>query len=94
MFMNSMQFKLLGWSHYGFTNDAGKYIEGYKFHVQRPCMKDNFHGDEVAAISVSEKLVQSCGEPKVNNIYNCTYDQNGRLIGYALVTAQQKMPGT
>lgn len=89
-----MYFRLIGWNHYGFTNDAGKYIEGYKFHISRPSSKRNFQGEEVSAISVSEEMVQKFGEPKVGNVYDVQYDQNGRVCFYKLRTAQQRISGT
>lgn len=91
-----MQFQLVGWSHYGFTNDKGQYVEGYKFHIIRSSMARDFHGSEATSVSVSEQLVQHCGEPVVGGIYNCTYDQKGRLAGYKLAVdpAQQKIKGT
>lgn len=84
-----MYFRLLGWSHYGFTNDQGKYVEGYKFHLSRPSASSHFQGEEVAAVSVSEALVQKCGEPKVGNLYDVQYDQKGRIGFYKLRTAAQ-----
>lgn len=84
-----MYFRLLGWNHYGFTNDQGKYIEGYKFHLSRPSTTAHFQGEEVAAVSVSEELVQKCGEPKVGNLYDVQYDQKGRIGFYKLRTAAQ-----
>lgn len=91
-----MQFQLVGWSHYGFTNDAGKYVEGYKFHIIRHSSAQNFHGSEACSLSVSEQTVQHCGEPVVNGIYNVTYDQKGRIAGYKLAQdpRQQKISGT
>lgn len=80
-----MQFQLIGWSHYGFTNDSGKYVEGYKFHICRQSAVRDFHGMEVAALSVSEDLVHRMGLPELNGLYNVTYDQKGRLAGYSLV---------
>lgn len=90
-----MQFQLVGWSHYGFTNDAGKYVEGYKFHIVRESSSQNFNGSEATSVSVSEQMVQRCGEPVVNGVYGCTYDQRGRLAGYKLLKdpRQQKLPG-
>lgn len=88
-----MQFKVIGWSHYSFTGDDGKFHEGYKFHVSRPSMSSGMHGEEVAALSISEAIVQKCGEPKVGNLYNVQYDQRGRVAWYQLVTGQQKIPG-
>lgn len=91
-----MHFKLVGWSHYGFTNDKGQYIEGFKLHVVRPSTARDFNGQEVAALSASEQLVQRCGELTVGGLYNVTYDQKGRLAGYKLAQApgQQKIPNT
>lgn len=88
-----MQFTLVGWSHFGFTNDQGKYVEGYKFHIIRASTVRDFHGSEATAITVSEQLVQRCGEPVVGGVYNCTYDQKGRIAGYklAVTPGQQKI---
>lgn len=89
-----MQFTLVGYSHYGFTNDRGQYIEGFKFHVVRPSGKKNFQGMEAVSISVSEEMVQQFGLPELNKAYAVTYDQNGKLASYKLVNpAQTKIAG-
>lgn len=80
----AMQFQLIGYSHYGFTADNGKYLEGYKFHVARPSASRDFKGMEVAALSVSENIVQACGEPVVGKTYAVTYDQKGRVVSYQM----------
>lgn len=89
-----MQFRLIGWSHFGFTADGGKYVEGYKFHISRPSTVSDFHGEEVASLTVSEQMVQRFGEPKVGQVYQVMYDQKGRLASYAPVQAQTKLPNT
>lgn len=90
-----MQFQLLGFSHYGFTNDQGQYVSGWKFHVARPSSKKDFVGHEVAAISVSEAVVKECGDPRVGSAYNAVYDQNGKLVGYTLYQPDQtRIPKT
>lgn len=78
-----LQFNLVGWSHYGFTNDAGQYVEGFKFHINRPSMAKGFNGLEACSVSVSEQTVQKCGEPKINTVYDVVYDQKGRIAQYA-----------
>lgn len=80
-----MQFTLVGWSHYGFTNDKGQYVEGYKFHIVRQSAARDFHGHEACSMSVSEQTVQHCGDPIVGGVYNVTYDQKGRIAGYKCV---------
>lgn len=90
-----MNFQLIGYSHFSFTNDNGQFVSGYKFHVSRPSNKRNFVGNEVAALTVSEEVVKTCGEPRVGSAYHATYDQSGKLIGYALYDPQQtKIPKT
>lgn len=91
-----MQFQLVGWSHYGFTNDKGQYVEGFKFHILRQSAARDFHGNEACSLSVSEQLVQHCGEPVVGGVYNVTYDQKGRIAGYRLASDpnQTKIKGT
>lgn len=90
-----MFFRLLGFSHYGFTNDQGRYVEGYKFHICRKSFNPNFQGEEVAAVSVSEQLVQRCGDPDVGKLYSVSYDPKGRIAAYALAQqAQTKIAGT
>lgn len=91
-----LQFQLVGWSHYGFTNDKGQYIEGYKFHVIRPSSRQNFNGNEVAQLSVSERTVQQCGDPQLGVTYNVVYDQTGKLASYkpAQVPGQTQIKGT
>lgn len=84
--MTPLQFNLVGWSHYSFTADDGKFLEGYKFHVVRPSMKSGFNGNEAAVLSVSEQLVQACGDPQTGRIYECMYDQKGRLASYKAVS--------
>lgn len=90
-----MHMTIVGYSHYGFTNDQGKYIEGYKFHVVRPSGKNNFQGMEAVSISVSEQMVQQFGLPELNKSYAVTYDQNGKLASYKPTTppAQTKIAG-
>lgn len=80
-----LQFVLVGYNHFGFTSDNGKYVEGYKFHVNRPSSVQGMVGQEACSITVSEQLVQKCGEPKVNTVYNVVYDQKGRIASYAPV---------
>lgn len=89
-----MQFRLIGLSHYGFTNDKGQYIEGFKFHISRPPTIRGFEGEEVAAISVSEQIVQRCGKPKVGVLYGAVYDQKGKLCNYAPLQQQTRIPNT
>lgn len=90
-----LQFQLVGYSHYGFTNDKGQYIEGYKFHVVRPPSKaNNFYGNEATSITVSEQLVQKCGTPHVNQVYEVTYDQSGKIADYRMIQpGQEKIKG-
>lgn len=83
-----MQFNLVGYSHYSFTNDQGKLVEGFKFHVVRPSASPNFHGHEACSLSVSEKLVQECGDPKVGTTYSVQYDQRGRIASYKALPAR------
>lgn len=87
--MQPFQFKLVGYSHYNFTSDAGKHVEGFKFHVNRPCTRSGFNGLEACSINVTPEMVQACGEPVVNGTYNVIYDQSGRVGGYTLVKSVQ-----
>lgn len=81
-----LQFNLVGFNHYGFTNDSGQYVEGYKFSINRPCSSRGFKGLEACSVSVSEQTVQKCGEPQLNTVYDVVYDQKGRIAHYSPAT--------
>lgn len=87
-----MQFTLVGWSQFGFQGDQG-YVSGYKFHIIRESVSSNLHGREACSVTVPTDIVSRIGEPQIGGVYNCTYDQRGRIIGYKLLQApgQQKM---
>lgn len=86
--MKGLQFQVIGHNAYDFTNDKGEHIAGTKFYVARPFKRTNpsTRGLEATSFTVPQDVLDRCGYPELNAVYDAVYDERGRIFHYKKAT--------